>query len=322
MGASQAKEKGGDISWSEIEHVFMKAGTLMAFKPGQVLVHQGHRFPNLYLIINGEVTLMQAAEDGTQRELGTRGRMDVVGELSFLLDTTPAVDVLVPASYPREVSVVEVTHHRAISLLQHDPKFASKVFQTLAGVLANRLDTTSRLKKTAATLHLSQHLHKSGPEVAATAGEAIPPQRFGLELEAEYLLQAECMVMIEERTTNSDADGDDVRFNALLALFSTHLCLELKALSFTNQRVIALADVIGIEQDAGQAPLLIVSCRGLTLHITLEANIFADVSKELELARLQAFDVSSITHGLLTRCLPSCGPPRAARPHFTRRLNL
>lgn len=33
-------------------------------------------------------------------------------------------------------------------MLQHDPKFASKVFQMLAAVLANRISITSQLKKT------------------------------------------------------------------------------------------------------------------------------------------------------------------------------
>lgn len=142
-------------------------------------------------------------------------------------------------------------------------------------------------------------------EQSDTEGEAVPPSRFGLEdTDAEYMMQTACTALIEQRVrTGDDADESTAEpfCQALLVIFTTHMCLELNALNFTSARVISFEDVLGIEQDdSGQLPMIVVSCQeGLTVHMTIARDIVGQVAKELELARLENYDLSRITDGTL-----------------------
>jgi CRP-like cAMP-binding protein len=295
----------------------------------------------------GELSLVKRGEkEGGVVEIGKRGRMEVVGEMSFLMGSRPSVSVGVAQGYPRDVSVIEITHSRAVHLLNTDPKFAAKVLQMLAALLANRLMNTScaatlspdpaatlmpcadrhmpaaeptdsgrggvgspltlgartcrrNLIKSTASLHLSQHIDTGLPSKAKESeGEPMPPTHFGLDKGTPMVAQTRCTVSIEQRTTrggrSSVADASEVP--AVLVIFNSHLCLEMAALNFSSQRVVAFEDVYGIEQDAASAkPLLVVACHGFTLFISVAADIIGDVSRELELARLAALDLSAIT---------------------------
>lgn len=55
------------------------------------------------MLLSGELTLVKTDEKGVAKEIGKCGRMDVVGELSFLLDKSPEVSVGVAENYPRDV---------------------------------------------------------------------------------------------------------------------------------------------------------------------------------------------------------------------------
>lgn len=121
------------------------------------------------------------------------------------------------------------------------------------------------------------------------------------------VVQCSCTASIEQRllkkqeqAAEGELEGESVeaRNQALMVLFSNHLCLELTALNFTTQRIIPFTDVLGIEHDdAGDRPVLVVSCRGITLHLAISPDIFEHVSKEVEYARLNSVDLSRITDG-------------------------
>lgn len=156
---------------------------------------------------NGELVVRKSVsgESGTHTTttIGTRSRGDVLGEIAFLLEATPLASVAVAEDYPRDVTIVEVEYARAVALLQSDPKFACKVFQMLASVLAQRLAQLSD-SKTAVALHVSS-THAQQQEQVKGGGkfhidESHPdPEDFELDPDAEFLAQAPCTVTVEDK---------------------------------------------------------------------------------------------------------------------------
>ena len=135
--------------------------------------------------------------------LGKRTRGDVLGDMSFLLDTVPTATVAVADDYVSDVTVIEVQHSRAINMLKTDPKFAAKVFQMLAAVIAQRLAILSESKRTAA-LHAARHHHPQQQtgmidDSDTGAHAAMEPSYFGLDDDAEFQMLVECTVLIEDR---------------------------------------------------------------------------------------------------------------------------
>ncbi len=298
MGAATSSE-GSTFSNSEIQSVILKAGSLVALTPGQVVITQGQPEPSLYFILNGELMITRLASDSkTNKEIGRRGRHEVIGEMSFLLNVSPGASVSVPADYTRDVTVVEVKRSRVSQMLQRDPKFAAQVFKLLTMALAHRIalasdDRTGALQCLTWKDETGARAAHPPPEELGTHGpdggsEALRPERFGLDdPSATLLLQAPCTVVIEE-----DGAWKDQPCAALLAVFSSALCLELHALNLVSHRVTRFQDVLGCEQvespqHAGTT-VLHVSCRGGALWLSLDASILEYVVDILNTRRLNA----------------------------------
>lgn len=296
MGQTQGRDaQSNAINAAEVEQIFLKAGKMRAIHPGEVLIEQGASMSNLYLIMSGELVLTQMLSNGKDaKEVGRRNKGDVIGELSFLLDSQPTVSVSAPEA-SRDVTVVEVTHMHAIATLQKDPRFAAKVFQMVATLLAARLDKTSSSKKNSAA---SQHSLKNGTaetsiQHAQMLGEKVLPSKFELDDECtEFVLQATCDVVIETPGDHSEPQHQP----GTLVLFSTHLCLELSALNFTRHVVVPFADVQRVEHDeSSSTPVAIVFAKGTKYLIGLAADLFVEISRRIELLRLESIDTTMIT---------------------------
>lgn len=277
-------EVGGKFSAKDVNSVLLKAGALVALKPGEALITQGEPEPSLFFVLHGEVAITRTNPQGKTKEIGRRGRHEVVGEMSFLLNTPPTASVGVPPDFPRDVTVVEVKRARVTALLQRDPKFASKVFKLLTMSLAHRIALASSAKS---DLHTSTHLpaeHNSRNSALESAvGEVLPASRFGLGTVAQFVFQTPCTVLIEEEGTWG------ARYNALLAVFSSHLCLELSAMNFVSTRNTPFEDVLHCEQvdnPTYPSPVLHVSCRGSSLLIGLDAAVVEYVRGVIEQRRV------------------------------------
>jgi CRP-like cAMP-binding protein len=77
----------------------LKLGNLRSVKAGEVLVMQGQSSPRLHYVMSGELTIacQDPSDASKQIKLGTRGKGEVIGEISFLLNTPPTASVLVAA---------------------------------------------------------------------------------------------------------------------------------------------------------------------------------------------------------------------------------
>jgi diguanylate cyclase (GGDEF)-like protein len=108
------------------------------FEPGQVMIHQGARAEELYIIVSGRARVVERPEDPAHTELvlGELGPGDVVGELAIL------------TGMPRSATVV--ANDRVRCLVIPGPEFvrllhsAPELSGSLALVLARRIYETDR----------------------------------------------------------------------------------------------------------------------------------------------------------------------------------
>ena len=78
---------------TQLREIFLMA-EVPTFKlaPGEVLIRQGEASSSMYLIISGQLVLSRT-EGHKTRAIGTLREGAVLGELSFLLGTTPNVSL-------------------------------------------------------------------------------------------------------------------------------------------------------------------------------------------------------------------------------------
>ena len=81
-------EVGGKFSAKDVNSVLLKAGALVALKPGEALITQGEPEPSLFFVLHGEVSITLTTPEGKTKEIGRRGRHEVVGEMGFRCEGT------------------------------------------------------------------------------------------------------------------------------------------------------------------------------------------------------------------------------------------
>jgi CRP/FNR family transcriptional regulator len=101
------------------------------YPAGATLLRQGETGVGLFVILSGRVRVTQRRDDGTERELATLGRGDVVGEVA-LLDDLPR-SATATALEPTRALVLPVWDFRAA--LREAPEIGIK----LLAVLSRRL---------------------------------------------------------------------------------------------------------------------------------------------------------------------------------------
>ena len=280
-----------DDAWlrAHLGDLFLKAGVKMSVPPGEVIIEQGVPSDRIYLIMEGTAVLRKRQSDGSSRELeGLRGPGDTIGELSFLLGTTPVVSVLATPAIGTTVTKTELCYldyENAISLVQSQPRVMRRFFWNIAVTLSKRVQRSavdmknmlgaslSQKHGISTTHHAAAHLHeRSAYEAAEAFGIA---GQFETEYEAERALRASCECRVAVETNSASANnalnmhqlqtlglglGMQVETNAKLYLFRTHLCIEQSVFSlFTQRQAIALTDILGLvypteAADAAEAP--------------------------------------------------------------------
>ena len=334
----------GGSSSKQSEALILRLGKLRSAEPGVALVRQGETSPHLFYIVNGELSVCYTDAEGKTRTLGKRGKGEVVGEISFLLNTTPNTSIVVNPAYEHDVTVCEIDRKHALATIQRDPTFAAAIFEKLSMLLAERIASAS-----ASSAQSTAAMLMSAPAAEAEDADAeLLPDRFGLEAEGQsFVMQAYCTVTVDDRrqpkeksraerrnakhrhSAQDDAHSrnsrtskgeagftnlfsgpfsepereshvkaphetqGDVRFPALIAVFTSAVCLELTALSFVSHRVVSFDEIVNVEicDEASAKFTLLLACRGYTLFVSMNnASSFGRLARELEMRRLHAMD--------------------------------
>ena len=291
----------------------LKLGNLRSVKAGEVLVTQGQSSPRLHYVMSGELTIacQDPSDASKQIKLGTRGKGEVIGEISFLLNTPPTASVLVAADYGQEVTVCVLERKAALAALQNNPKMAGGVFESLAVLMAQRIASSG-----SDVVLFANDLPDEATAHGRDEGDEISPEMFGLDDSgARLLLHAKVTVSVQDRrprgavsraerrnhaahdrnhahgrrhqlqapvmddtarTSRALAPDSDhtLKYSGLAAVFSSALCLEMSALNFTSHRVVPFGDIYAVDSvDDPEWPCTMqLACKGYTLWLTTRTD--------------------------------------------------
>ena len=127
----------------------LKDSERKAFKPGEMLIHEGSKQASLFVIVKGEVKV-QRDHDGFAIELSRHGPGEIFGDMSFIEGQAASASVI---AGEEEVLVFIITHAHVSSLMGQNPAFAARFYQSLAEILSRRLrETTNLVQKDAAAV--------------------------------------------------------------------------------------------------------------------------------------------------------------------------
>jgi extracellular factor (EF) 3-hydroxypalmitic acid methyl ester biosynthesis protein len=126
---------------TENDWVLIQAkATRRTYKLGEAIIQQGNWGDSIYVIRRGEASV-ELAGTGTRAIVATLGPEDVCGEIAFLERDKASAAVV---AKDLEVEVDEIGAHELRKILEAFPRLASRFYQSLALVVAQRLKTTSR----------------------------------------------------------------------------------------------------------------------------------------------------------------------------------
>ena len=116
-----------DIDW------MVENGTKRSCAPGAVLIEEGKPIEDLFILLDGHLTVTLAAADN--REIARLGSGEILGEMSFLDSRPPTATV--PAC--EEAEVLAISRARLTDKLVADSGFAARFYRALGVFLASRL---------------------------------------------------------------------------------------------------------------------------------------------------------------------------------------
>ena len=119
----------------------LQASERKVYKPGDVLIQEGQEQTALYLIAKGEVKV-QRDHEGFAIELSRHNAGEIFGDMSFVEGQPASASVL---AGDEEVLAFVITHAHINTLMQQNPAFAARFYQSLAQILSRRLRETSNL---------------------------------------------------------------------------------------------------------------------------------------------------------------------------------
>jgi len=108
-----------------------ESARLQVFQPETTVYEQGAAATELYVLVEGEVSLRQTASSGAARELERRRPPDVFGEAA-IWDEEPR---MVTAYATKPTSVLVIQREAMESLLGPESRFVKGILAYIAGVL-------------------------------------------------------------------------------------------------------------------------------------------------------------------------------------------
>ena len=116
----------GDVEW------LAKHGRRRRVARSTVLIHQGVPVDTLYIVLDGELSVLQGARE---REIARLGAGEIAGEMSFVDARTPSATVTA-----RVDSVVYAIPRRTIGdELEKNHAFAARFYKAVATFLSDRV---------------------------------------------------------------------------------------------------------------------------------------------------------------------------------------
>lgn len=104
-------------------------------KPGEVLFKRGGAGAELLFVRRGQIHIRLPLEGGKHHHLGTFGRGELFGEMSFLDNMERSADAVATT----DASIFALARDRFDALAHEQPQLAATLFERLARVLAHRL---------------------------------------------------------------------------------------------------------------------------------------------------------------------------------------
>ncbi|MCP4041985.1 MAG: cyclic nucleotide-binding domain-containing protein [Gammaproteobacteria bacterium] len=122
------------------EQTLMEKSGISKFNPEEVIIREGETHNAIFIIRKG-VVRVEKDSSGFSLELSRLKTGQIFGEMSFV-EEVPASATIV-ADNEVEVCIINGTLMEPI--LETDPKFFGRFYQSLAGILSHRLRLTSDL---------------------------------------------------------------------------------------------------------------------------------------------------------------------------------
>ncbi|MGH8369515.1 MAG: Crp/Fnr family transcriptional regulator [Gammaproteobacteria bacterium] len=113
------------------------------YKPGDVLIQEGQKQTNLYVIVKGEVKVQRNHGDDFVIEISRHGPGEIFGDMSFIEGQAASASVV--AAEEGEVLAFVVNHDHIHELAKTDPAFSGNFYQSLAEILSRRLRETNNM---------------------------------------------------------------------------------------------------------------------------------------------------------------------------------
>ena len=113
--------------------------TRHTFKLGEEIIRQGDWGDSIYIIRRGEASV-ELAGSATRAIVASLGPNDICGEIAFLEQSKASAAVV---AMEEEVEVEKISAHELRKILEAFPRLASRFYQSLALVMAQRLKATS-----------------------------------------------------------------------------------------------------------------------------------------------------------------------------------
>ena len=129
----------GQLSDLDIEWM-IRNGQKVEVSEGEKLIHQGRKIENIYIILNGELSIYD--ENSPGMEIGRIGAGEIVGEISFIDSRPPSASVRATETS----TVYAIPRDTMKRKLDKDREFAARFYYSIALFMSDRLrKTTGRL---------------------------------------------------------------------------------------------------------------------------------------------------------------------------------
>jgi phosphoserine phosphatase RsbU/P len=155
------------------------AALLASFEPqhyraGTVLFHEGERGDRMFVVLEGEITVVKDLDAGEQRVLAVRGAGEFVGEMSFL---TMAGRRTAGALVTRDARLLELTRADFDALLRRQPALAYEMLRIVSDRLRESNEASVRDLR-----EMNRQLAQAYAELQAAQARLVEQERLAHEM--------------------------------------------------------------------------------------------------------------------------------------------
>jgi len=269
---SQLSGEGNDIEGFK-EKLFADVGAPTTFNAGQKMIEEGKTSESAIYIRKGTAKAFKG-----QKEVATRGKGDLIGEMTLLLGDLPGVTVVADTA----VEAYVVQHSSLTENLANDPSKCGRVFRMMAVTMSERIaEQSGKMRSEVVAKNAKGSKPVKKPTGDTTLNVAKYRQLFALQKDEGLVVRTTCS-MRKEANALKDAN---VSFGDMY-LFEKHLCFDWKVFGFHKQQVVPLQEVVALLKSGEVANTVEVQCKGYSLELTLPEN-FDECWQQMETARRQ-----------------------------------